>query len=109
MSEKREGAGSATRRVCYECKHLIVDPGWGGSDVTPGDGIEVSCTRGHFFLGEQSINRMSLWASLEKAGECPDFTIDEGRPCPSCDGQQRSSSGGGLCKRCHGSGSLGPS
>ncbi len=70
-------------RTCLECCFCVLDyePDW--SDVTPGNGLEFNCQKGHFGNDTAFIDGLSksmVKRNIEKADTCPDFQVEPPRP-----------------------------
>lgn len=63
------------KKLCYNCTHIDIDAGWGGTDVTPSDEPTLRCGLSHwtFFPRYGSASGESLGLCLERAETCPDF------------------------------------
>ncbi len=61
-----------SERLCYDCKHCLCDydPDW--SDITPGLGLTLECTKGVWSFG-RDLTRENLRESMRKALHCPMF------------------------------------
>ena len=62
---------------CFDCVHLTVDSGWGGSEVTPGEPLQFFCREGKWtwsYLDHTS--KRDLADCLCTGDTCPKFKED---------------------------------
>lgn len=61
-------------KACIACKHLRVEIGFGGSDVTPATNNYFTCLKGRFgYSGPEDFVEDALSHGLD----CPDFELSE--------------------------------
>ncbi|MHC4649005.1 MAG: hypothetical protein ACYTBJ_26420 [Planctomycetota bacterium] len=71
-------------KYCWLCKHIEIDSGWGGTEITPGDPSTFKCDKGHWNLlkGMYEGDAQSLHKCLKTAQTCKDWVpldaIEEG-------------------------------
>ena len=64
-------------RSCLDCKHLSLDGGWIGTDVTPGTPMTWQCMKGRYDLDTSDLSRERVKSVLDLADGCPEFTQAE--------------------------------
>ena len=58
-------------KLCIYCKHLSIDPGWSGTDVTPGDPYSFEC--GKYVWNGKPNSRQEHRSNMEIGLTCKLF------------------------------------
>lgn len=79
MSKIDTSNQTGLKRLCYNCQHILLDAGWGGTSVTPGDGATFMCAKGHWNLfgggmySDHDPKLGGLRECIEYADKCPQY------------------------------------
>lgn len=73
-------------RNCIDCKHLELEAGFGGGDLTPPDPMTWECGLGHYDISQSEIEKERVRSLLHLAKTCPDFDAEGEPAAPSCTG-----------------------
>ncbi len=58
---------------CLDCSSFHFRTGWGGSDVTPGEMIEIGCNLGHWELRPNLDTEEDFRKKMTTAETCKDY------------------------------------
>jgi hypothetical protein len=68
------------QKYCWICKHIDVNSGWCGTDITPGDISVLECKKGHWDVfdgGMYSGSAKKLQRCLSMAENCKDLELGD--------------------------------
>jgi len=64
---------------CLDCKHFEFDSGWGGTDVTPGNPLDIGC-RKDIWKVDSYCREYEFRSLMQTAKTCPHYEVV---PCES--------------------------